>query len=226
MSRLFFDMETIPDQSEGALARAAERVKVPATYKRPEAIETYRNTRALEGWQKTALDGLFGEVCSIAYAFDDEPPQSMTRGVDVAAESETDLLYTFFGVLVDRALQGEGAHTRIEWVGHNVIDFDLRFLKQRAVIRGIKPGFHLPADARHDKGAVFDTMKEWSGFRGFVKQSALQHAFGIPEDATLECVGGDQVAGFWASKQYDVIGRYNRDDIRVCRDVYRRQTWQ
>ncbi len=225
MTKLYFDLETIPDQSYCALDDARERVKVPKTYKKPEAIEKYKIDHGEEVWKKTGLAGISGEICSIAYAFDGGQLHSRTRGVDVDVDGEEELLLAFFRAIKEFGLGGQGEHQRLEWIGHNLIDFDLRFLKQRALILGIYPGFRIPSDARHGNGAVFDTMREWEGYRGYVKQSALQRVFNIQQHSALELLSGDQVAAFWAAERFKDIAAYNRDDVRVCREIYKRLTW-
>lgn len=225
MARLYFDLETIPDQGDDALDRARNLIKVPATYKKPESIENYIIEHLDNVWAKTALQGIYGEICSISWAIDDQDPQSLTRGLDVDPEDEISLLAAFFTAIKETALPGEGGHQRLEWIGHNLIDFDLRFLKQRALILGVRPDIYLPSESRHGKGGVFDTMKEWCGWKGYVKQSALQAAFDIPVDETLEVSGGDQVNEFWMCDRFEDIATYNRDDVRVCREIHKRLTW-
>jgi len=225
MARLYFDIESIPDQGEGALDRARDNIKVPASYKKPETIAQYIADHTENVWSKTALQGISGEICSIAWAIDDEHAKSLTRGLDVGIDTETSLLEAFFAAVKETALPGEGGHQRLEWIGHNLIDFDLRFIKQRALILCTPPGIYLPSEARHGKGGVFDTMREWCGFRNYVKQSELQEAFNIPVDETLAIGGGDEVNAFWTAGRFDDIAKYNRDDVRVCRAIHKRLTW-
>ena len=57
----------------------------------------------------------------------------------------------------------QGRYPRLTWIGHNVIGFDLLFLKQRCWINNIRPPFIIPADAKHGGDSVFDTMVEFAG---------------------------------------------------------------
>ncbi len=72
---------------------------------------------------------------------------------------------------------------------------------------------------------MFDTMREWAGYRGYVKQSDLQEVFQIEPNPELELVDGSMVADFWRDAHFHDIAEYNRDDVRVCREIYRRMTW-
>lgn len=215
---LFFDIETIPDQRKDALQRAVELVKAPANYKKPEAIEKYRREHAAEAHAKTALKGIYGELCSIAWAFDDDPVLVVTRTKEL---SEKDLLEAFFASVKGHDDSSRGSHSSRTWIGHNVIEFDLRFLKQRALIKNVRPPFSIPADARHGQ-YVFDTMKEWAGWKGYVKLDDLCKAFGLKGKGDID---GSMVGDLWAKGQYDIIMEYNKDDVEKTREVYRRMVW-
>ena len=215
---LYLDIETIPDQRPGALERAEANIKPPSSYKKPESIERYRKDNAEAQLRRTALQGIAGEVCSIAWAFDDGPIKAATRDRTL---SEASILQTFFANVADE-MDGRGQYPRITWVGHNVIEFDLRFLKQRSLICNVPPAVFIPADARHGK-TVFDTMKEWAGWKGYVKLDALCDAFGIPGKSDVD---GSMVGDLWDAGEYEKIRQYNIDDVQLVRNVYRRMTWQ
>lgn len=217
--KLFFDIETIPDQREGAIDRAAALVKVPANYKKQEIIDKYRLDNAVETHAKTALKGLYGEICSIAWAIDDLRIEAITRDSEM---SEASILTHFFTAIENQAKNGEGHFQDITWIGHNVIDFDLRFLKQRALVNNTRSPFIIPADARHGK-SVFDTMKEWAGWKGYVKLDELCEVFGFEGKGDID---GSMVGELWATGQYDVIHDYNKHDIEMTRNVYKRMIYE
>jgi len=228
MTNLYADIETIPDQDEGALENARELVKVPANYKKPEAIERYRLSNAAEAYEKTALNGLHGEICSIAWALGDGEIQGHIRKSD---EPESDVLLLFFeSVVHDVRRNGEGAFPRLTWIGHNLIDFDLRFLKQRCIVNGIKPPFLIPADARHASNDVFDTMKAWAGWKGYVKQDALCRALGIESSSEefnsvdLAEMDGSKVWAAYQRGDYDHILTYNKLDVWKVRELHKRMS--
>lgn len=214
---LFFDIETIPDQGPGAIEKAADLVKVPANYKKLEVIEQYRQDHAEDEYRKTALKGIAGEICSMAWALDDGEVQGIIR-----KSSEVDLLRTFFDIVSAKSSKhGSGDYPYLTWIGHNIIEFDLRFLKQRCLVNNVRPAFHIPADARHGKN-VFDTMREWAGWKGYVSQDALCQAFGIDTDTNMD---GSMVWDFYQAGRYDDILAYNRNDVRLVRALFNRMTW-
>jgi len=224
VSNLYFDLETIPDQREGALQKYVDGISAPARYKKAESIqkwiEEFGPGAAVEEWKKTALQGIAGQIVSIAWAFDDEPIQGFIRH-----SNEGDVLQVFFDAVYDHHKSGEGKHQSITWIGHNLIDFDLRFLYQRAAILGIKPAFLIPTEARHGSSVVYDTMKAWAGWKGYVKQDDLYAALG-GKPYENDDMDGSQVWDYIQAGRYDEVLEYNKRDVLKLRFNYRRLTWQ
>ena len=227
--KVFIDLETVPDQHPGAFERYLDLVTPPANYKKQESIDKWMaenaEEKAAELHGKTGLNGLHGEICSIAFAVDDNEIESVTRGIDV--ESEGSLIRKFFIALGEHVTDSDAGFPRFEWIGHNVLEFDLRFLKQRCMVNSVDPLYPIPAEARHGSGNVFDTMKEWAGFRGYVKQDELVEAFGfsIEGNALAAELDGSMVWPLYQSGQFDAIKAYNEMDVHKVREIYRRMTY-
>jgi hypothetical protein len=229
MKNLFFDIETIPDQSPNALDTHLEAVKPPAQYKKPESIDKWMKLNAeevaVENWKRTALNGLYGEIVSIAWAFDDNETNGLVRSPE---ESESNLIESFFAEVVHECEYGVGKFPRIQWTGHNVLEFDLAFLWKRCVVLGIRPPVRLPKDSRHGKDDVFDTMRAWAGFKGYVKQADLvkQMNIDIPgySDESKE-VDGSVVWDLVKAGLLDTVLEYNKLDVEYVRELWRRMTW-
>ena len=230
-TKLHFDIETIPDQRPEAFERYVSEVTPPANYKKQETIDKWMlenaENVALENYKKTGLTGLHGEICSIAYAVNDGDIKALTR----VGESETELLAAFWEDVyrdVHAVTAGDPNWPRIEWIGFNCLEFDLRFLKQRCLVRDIKPIYPIPADDRHGNGKVFDLMKEWAGFRGYVKQSELVEAFGIEKpdwiDEDILEIDGSKIWELYREQEFGLITEYNRLDVHYVRELYRRMT--
>ena len=219
--KLYFDMETIPDQGLDALDQILDTIEPPGNIKKPESIDKWMMDKApaaaAEKLAKTGLDGLRGEICAIGFAFDDQPAVSLVRTHD---ESELDLLLRFGSAVADQCVGGRGEHPHLEWIGHNVIEFDLRFLKQRCFVNKVNLGVYIPADARHGN-RVFDTMKEWCGWKGYVKQDELCKAFGLP---TKPGMTGAGVGNYWADGRFDEIREYNLYDVDTVRAIHQIMT--
>jgi predicted PolB exonuclease-like 3'-5' exonuclease len=227
LMNLFFDIESIPDQREGALQEHIDNIAAPARYKKQESIDNWIKDKgpaaAVEQWKKTALEGISGQIVSIAWAFDKFPVTGeIDRSEDYSNESV--VLSAFFDAIHDKVRAGEGKFQQLTWIAHNGIEFDLRFLYQRAVILGIKPPFVIPVDARHGS-AVYDTMKAWAGYRGYVKQDVLYAAVG-GEPFEDDDMDGSQVWDYIQAGRYDEVLEYNKRDVLKVRHIYQRLTWQ
>lgn len=230
MRNLFFDIETLPDQREGALDVVLQDIHPPAQYKKPESIEKWMKenaeAQAVEQWKKTALKGIAGEVCSIAWAFDDGVIKAATRDEQ---KSEAWVLSRFFSDLSDEIRPGEGRYPNLRWIGHNIIGFDLRFLFQRMVINELMPPVKIPINDRHGSRHVFDTMVEWAGWKEWAKLDDIYYALGIETeegyDDVIE-VDGSMVWDLWQAHRFGLIEDYNCYDVEKVRQVYKRLTWE
>ena len=71
-------------------------------------------------------------------------------------------------------------------------------------------------------------MKQWTGWRGYVKQSELVEAFGIepPEwmEDDIRDIDGSHVWDLYRHREYGIIREYNRLDVHYVRELYRRMT--
>ena len=223
MIDLYFDIETIPDQAPDALEIIQDGLKAPAQYKKPDSIAEWHKTKgaeaAAEKHAKTALQGISGEICSIAWALGQNPVKGIIRR---PGDPEATLLSDFFlSVMAENEELTKNEHftpphPKFRWVGHNVIEFDLRFLKQRCWINNVQSPFMIPADAKHGGDFVFDTMREWAGWKGYVSQDALCKAFGLDGKPGMS---GADVWPYYQAGRYTEILDYNKDDVRAVREI-------
>lgn len=236
---IFLDIETIPGQEQGLREEIAATITPPGNMKKAETIakwEAEEKPAAIEeAWRKTAFDGSRGEIVCIAWAVDSAPVRSVfydpinDPGTMPAAgenRTEADLLQAFF---IAVATASENQHGRLpRFIGHNVRDFDLRFLFHRAVILGVRPPFHLPHDARPGSDFVFDTMEAWAGYRNRISLDRLCRAFGIPtKGAELggEEIDGSKVWDFVQAGRIEEVATYCRADVERVRAVHQRITF-
>jgi len=214
--KLFIDIETIPDQTPGAIDEIRKTIVHPGNITKPETIAKWREEHAenaaQEQYRKTALNGTQGEILCIGWAVDDDPAKVIYRRID---ESESILLCQFYSMFT------EDFDTII---GHNLIAFDLRFLFQRSVIKNVRPSFNLHNDTRYTSGLIYDTMTAWAGWGNRVSLKNLCAALGI------EVKQGDITgATLWDAVQagrYAEIAEYCCSDVEATRAVYKRMTWQ
>jgi hypothetical protein len=225
MLELFLDNETLPCSDERVKKEIADGIKPPGNMSKPETIAKWaledKPRLVKEAIAKTALDGSFGRVCCITYAYGDEPVQG------IIDRDEKVVLTTFFKA-VDKALKSASSSAtmlRPTVIGHNVTGFDLRFLWQRAIINGMKPHPLLPWGAMGWSDSVRDTMHMWNPDKD--KRIALHKlclALGVISPKDKNGMTGADVALLWQKREYAKILAYGKDDTAAMRECYRKMT--
>lgn len=155
----------------------------------------------------TSVDGSFGRILCIGYAINNDP-------VDIIySENEKEILEKFWTIAKDMSL----------FVGHNILDFDLRFIYQRSIVNGVRPSVELNF-ARYRNFPIYDTMREWVKWANVM--IGLEHvalALGIP--TPKDGIDGSQVYSFYQKGKVQDILEYCKRDVEVTRAVYKRMTY-
>lgn len=236
MDNLFLDIETVPAQRpdiishieesmRDELSSALNDVKAPANYKDEEKIAEYvcgRRTsikadfseKLAEKIAATGLDGAFGQVLCIGWAWNNGPIRT-AYSTSLTGSGEHDTILEFF-------LDMPAGFRKACVVGHNVAAFDLRFLKQRAMVLGIRPPLSIPFDAKPWDESIFDTMVQFAGVGKTISLDKLCRAFGMDGKGDI---GGADVWPMAQAGRFKEIAEYCADDVRKTRDVYRRMTF-
>lgn len=220
-NKIFLDIETLPPSTGGHFERIKAGVSAPANYKKPESIAEWMAANgdavAREQFQRLALDGLYGEVCVVAFAVGDGPPtHRSSHGADEQA-----MLRSIFADIDAQATTGPSPYAhKLTVVGHNVGDFDLRFLMQRAVRYEIPVPASLRSAFDPEKGRynIIDTMKTWGGFKGYVKLKDLSRE--LCGDTSIDIDGAD-VARVWQTDPA-LVAHHCVEDVKRVRELYRR----
>lgn len=228
---LFLDIETVPGQSDAVkqsirdeIAAEVAEISAPGNYKDPIKIAAYiEEKRAeIEGsfderHHKTGLSGRLGEVLCISWAWGDGEVRSEIREL---GSDEGNFLDVAMDALIESKSWPNAVHTT--WIAHGARDFDLRFLFQRCVIKGIAQGVLIPHDAGPSDTRVYDTMTKWAGWGNRISLNNLCRALGIPEKDGID---GSMVYGLALAGEYDKIASYCRGDVERLRQAYRRMTF-
>jgi len=211
---VYVDIETIPTQSTEVMADLRAAVKPPASLKKQESIDAWlaenADVAAAEAAAKTSFDGGRGHVCTISWAVNDGETK-VAHASTVADEAE--VIEGFFDDL------RRAKNTVL--VGHNLIGFDLPFLRKRAICLGVP----LPSNARFprdpkpwDKG-VHDTMVMWAGARDTISMDRLCNILGLEGKGGFD---GSQVARAWAEGRHEEIAAYCTQDVERTRALHQR----
>jgi len=194
MKILYFDIETVPtDKALQENGLLDEQLKLDEA----EIIK------------KLSLSALTAKIICLCYAF--EPSVSGT--IEVLQGDESEILKGFWKIVPDCNL----------FVGHNVLDFDMRFLYQRSVILQIKPSRDIPF-ARFRNAPIYDTMHEWSKWgREHASLDTLSKALDIP--SPKEKLDGSKVYPYYRAGKLAEIVEYCKRDVESVRLVYKRLTF-
>ncbi len=197
MKKLYLDIETLPasEKSHEVLRFLHTKKK-----KKTEDFEQYL--------LQTSFDGAFGRILCIGYAVDDEEVAILYEKDDERA-----ILKKFWNIAKDASL----------FIGHNVMDFDLRFIYQRSIINGVQPTRELNF-ARYRRDPIYDTMKEWVKWSFiYIGLEHLALAMGIP--TPKDGIDGSEVYNFYKKGKVKEILDYCKRDVETTRAVYKKMTF-
>lgn len=199
--KLFFDIETLPAPGD----------KMDLIKSFWEDSRKKNNSKLIKGvndfdtfFRNTSFQGEFGRICCIGYAVDNEPAECLSG-------DEKEILEKFWAIAKDSDL----------FIGHNIMEFDFRFIYKRSIINNIRPSRYLNF-ARYRSDPIFDTMKEWEkwGAQG-TSLHKLSIALGITSPKE-EGIDGSKVYDYFLAGKVDEICEYCKRDVDATRKVYKR----
>lgn len=216
------DLETCPSQCPDLKAEFLANVKAPAQYKKPESIAEWikenGEAEAEAAWRKTSFDGAYGHICVIGMAVDEGAPAAIYDD-DWHANEANVLRHAFTWI---DAICKDRPTERPVFVGHNLVEFDLRFLFQRAVVLGVKPSRYIPFTAKPWEDSVFDTMTRWCGLKDRIKLDKLAKVFGLDGKGDMD---GSQVWQYVRDGRIAEVAEYCKNDVALTRAIYQRMTF-
>lgn len=218
---IYFDIETCPAQNPSVRDDIAKTIEHPGNISKAETIAAWhaeKKPAAVEdAWRKTSFDGGLGHVCVIGFAIDDGPLSSFHSSD--WREDEATVLRTFYS-MVDATCEAH-PNERPVFIGHNVIDFDLRFMYQRSVVLGVKPSRHMPFNCKPWDDGVFDTMQRW-GARAGGSLSKISKALGLAGKGDID---GSMVWDYVREGRIAEIAAYCENDVGLTRSLHQRMTF-
>jgi 3'-5' exonuclease len=230
---LYLDIETIPAQNPAVREELAAGITPPGNMSKADTIAAWEKEKkpglVEEAWRRTSFDGALGQIVVIGYAVDDEVPITLfdradaTKPVPTLAD-EAKVLKSFFGAL-GQMNANEAVVTT--WCGHNVVDFDLRFIFQRAVIQGIRPPFVIPFNAKPWGDRVFDTMVQWAGAKNRIGLDKLCKVLGVAGKGSElgDEIDGSKVWDFVKDGRIADVATYCAGDVARVREIHKRMTF-
>ncbi len=224
MLELFFDIETIGCTDPDLIELITEGIKPPSNYSNPDTIVKWEaESKPLlikEAIEKTSLDGTYGRVCCISFAFGDGEVKS------IIDRSEKKVISFFYDEIRAAAnTMPVGVPVAPIVIGHNVCDFDLKFMWQRSIINGIKPSVLLPWNEKPWGEHIRDTMILWNNNKDKrISLHKLCIVLGVPSPKNKNGMTGADVAKLWKLRDYNKISEYGKDDVESMRLCYRKMS--
>lgn len=207
--KLFFDIETLPADNK------IKKTVVDLLYQRElsKNLKFKKNERNLDYiYRQTAISGDFGQIFCIGYAIGDEE-------IDVIKGTEQEILKSWWQLTEKADL----------FIGHNIMDFDLRFIYKRSIVNNIKPSAkHLNMSfARYRNFPIFDTMREWEKWNttSFIKLDTLAKALGL-QSSKDGGIDGSKVYDYYLDNKFEEIYDYCARDVKLTREVYKKMTFE
>ena len=211
---LYIDIETLPGDEAG---KAGIEVKAPGQYKKQDSIDKWLAENGESEreaiYRKQSFNGGYGQVCQISWAIDDGEICGESLGSD--RDGEKDMLASALAS-IEIAL---GHATSPDICGHFISGFDLKFIKHRCIVLGIKYPHWLKPNAKPWDVEIRDTMILWAGARDTISLDNLCKILGIEGKGDVD---GSMVYDMWLDGKHEEIAAYCADDVEKVRQVNKR----
>jgi 3'-5' exonuclease len=219
--RLVFDLETLPTTDPEQIADIHAKVKPPANYKKAETIATWLKEEGeaakADAVARTALDGTYGRIAVIGYAFDDEPARA------IYTMDERTTIDLFFLDVSNRLrnIHYDKEVKPVTVIGHNITGFDIPFLRKRCMVHGIHRPVWMPWYDRYNVRQLFDTLLAWDSDREKrISLDRLCKVFNVP--TSKDGMDGSMVGKAWEEGRFQEVADYCIKDVNATRECYRR----
>lgn len=213
---LYCDIETLPHEDP----TVTPPPKAPANYKDPAKIAEYIAQNAETAHRETSLDPLWGRICTISLAIENEDPIVFHTSDHGEAGERAALEWLDEQVAKARELEAGALPT---WIGHYFATFDLRFLYFRAAKYGLKrlqaalPWERWQAAYLQDTTALAVGPAYRDRAPGLAKLCAY---FGI--EGKTPGVSGANVWDLFQAGEHQAIADYCAQDVRAVRALHQK----
>lgn len=211
---IFIDIETLPDGD----MPTPDEVPVPGNYSKPETIRAYQEANVINTYLKRSLISTKGKVLCIV-VYDTKNRQYLTFG---SAEGiETEVLNQFNTYILSFT---EKERYLLRFVGFNIAEFDLTWLKQRAWKYAYEYGRYLPHNSKSSR--LIDLMSLFSAYKykEYISQDAVCEYLGIGQgmDTTIDMdtIDGSMVYDAFKAGKLDLILQHCLVDVQKLVQIY------
>lgn len=170
---------------------------------------------------KAGIFAEFGKIVCITLGCFREREGTMKLFLRSFAENDEKSLLNEFIITVNRLHQ---QFPNLQFVGHNLKEFDMPFISRRLVILGMNVPDCMNVQGRRPwQSPYVDTMQLWSfgDFKSYTRLGLLAEVLGIP--SPKDDINGEDVSRvFWQEKDLPRIARYCEKDVETTARVYLR----
>lgn len=156
---------------------------------------------------KGALDALAGRVVCIGVLIDDGVHITENAFID---QDEKKILGDFWNSVRPSDLL----------IGHNILEFDMPFIRQRCWILDLKPSREVNL-RKYYTDEIFDTMQMWGNWIKKVKLDDLGSALACGQKTG----NGSCVGQWWFSGDLQRIAEYCLEDVRLAYKIFCRMNY-
>lgn len=216
---LFFDLETLPTDDPDVVEQLAEKIKPPGNYSKPDTIAAWERDEKpkllAEAVSKTGLDGTYGRICCIGWAYNERPVQSTVGDEREVIETFFDAVQTSTSIYIEGSTLG----SPMTVAGHNMRAFDMKFLWKRATVLKIKKPKSMPWNATYWDERIQDTLLMWdSDPSKRISLDRLCKVLGVR--SSKNGFDGSMVADAWARGEKQKIATYCEGDVDAMRECW------
>ena len=222
--RVFFDIETLPPLEE--TREQITRQVASALQSGGEKLSDETVTAEVDKqFRKLALSGEHGRLLAIGVIVE--------RGNEIESQ----------GILGRERATGkfhldEARTLRAFWklisnfdtrkdliVGHNLMEFDLPFVRKRSIVHRVQPTVSF-CFARYRSQPIYDTMKEWAhwAFKANISLDELTKVLGF-ESPKQNGIDGSHIYDLFREDRHDEIADYCMRDVEAVRSIYYRMSF-
>ena len=190
-----------------------------------DARKALNGAKTGDEYSRTALSGDFGRILCVGFA-DDDGRGGVSYGCLGWDDSRQQFMCDERQLLTDFWELMCGFRPSVDRVvGHNLFDFDLKFIYKRSVVHGVRPSVEL-SFARYRNQPLYDTMHEWErwGYGSKISLDRLARVLNLPSSKS-DGVDGSQVSQLFSAGEHEAIYNYCLRDVELTRLIYRRMTF-
>ena len=121
-------------------------------------------------------------------------------------------------------LIGSYKRSKLLFIGHNILDFDLRCIWQKSIIQQVEPPVSI-SFARYRSDPVYDLMWQFTTWKHRISLDEMATLFGL-ESSKRDGIDGSRVYDFFLAGKHREIGEYCLRDVELARQIYYRMRFR